>query len=214
MNLSELREEVKLIVQDSSFTDAMVDGYLNLALQDACAQCLLPSLKRISTVTTSTTEAYVNISTLTGGFSGRLVKVLNGNGESIEIVPSLELLLEEYGTMTEAGDIERCCLEGSVLWYAKIPDAEETLTVLYFRDPEELTDDADVPGDVPVFCHRPVLVYGAAALIYDLIEGGDIDDTQRVNTRAYESMAIDGRRKLVEWMGRNKKHFISSIWSV
>ncbi len=213
MNLSEIRDEVQLIVQDSSFSDEAINGYINQVLQTVCAECMIPSLKRISTVTTSTTLAYVNISTLTGGFSGRLVKVLNSDGEAIEIVPSVELLMDEYGTMDEAGDIERCCLEGSVLWYAKIPEAAETLTVLYFRDPEELSSDSDEPSDIPQFCHRPLLVCGTAAILYDLIEGGDVDEQQRVNTRVYQTMFNDGMRKMVEWLGRNRRHFISSFWS-
>jgi hypothetical protein len=214
MNLGELRDEVKLIVQDSSFSDSQVDGYINLALQDVCAQCMMPSLKRIATVDTSTTLAYASVSSLTGGFSGRLVKVLNENGDQVEIVPSLELLMEEYGTMAEAGDIEKCCLEGTVLWYAKIPEEVETLTVLYFRDPEELVADADEPVDIPVFCRRPLLVCGAAAMMYDLIEGGEVDEGGRFNFKVYAGMQDDGLRKMQEWLGRNRKHVISSVWSV
>lgn len=212
MNLSEIREEVKLLCQDSSVSDDSIDGYINQVLLDVCAQCMIPGLKSISTVTTSTTLAYVSVASLTGGFTGRLIKVLDGNGDSVEIVPSLELLMEEYGTMTAEGDIERCCVEGSVLWYAKIPAAAETLTLLYFRDPEELVADEDVPEDLPTFCHRALLVNGTAEILFSMIEQGV--DGNSFNTLSNRSMKQDGMRKLYEWLGRNRKHTLSSIWSV
>ena len=214
MNLGELRDEVKLLVQDGSFTDGQVDSWINQVVADACAQCMLPSLKRMGIVATDTALAYVSVAAMTGGFSGRLIKVLNGEGVPVGIVPSVELLMTEYGAMDEAGDIESCCLEGTTLWYAKIPAVSENLTLLYFCNPEELVDDADVPSDIPTFIHRQLIVNGAAAIAYDLIEGGDLDAEGRVNTRVYSGMAQDGMRKLQEWLGRNKKHYISSLWSV
>jgi len=213
MNLGELRDEVKLIAQDGSFTDAQVDAWINQVVADVCAQCMLRSLKRMGTVATSTTLSYVSVASLTGGFSGRLIKVLNGDGVSVGIMPSVELLMWEYGAMDAAGSVESCCLEGTTLWYAKIPATSETLTLLYFCNPEELVSDDDVPSDIPVFVHRQLIVNGAAAIGYDLIEGGEVDEGNRLNARVYAGLAQDGMRKLQEWLGRNKKHYISSLWS-
>jgi hypothetical protein len=214
MNLKEIRDEVKLLVQDSSFSDNEVTAWINTVLGEVCGRCLLPSLKRVGTVSTSTSDAYVSIGSLTGGFSGRLVRVIRSPGVEVEIVPSLELLFDEYGDLSGAGDVEKCCIEGNVLWYAKIPEEASSLTLLYFCAPFELVTDDDIPSELPDFLHRHILVNGAAAIGYDLIEGGEVDENVRVNTRVYSGQRDAGVTKLQEWLGRNKKHFISSVWRV
>lgn len=212
MNLEEIRDEVKLLVQDDGFDDEAIDDYINQALMDSTWQLMLPSLKRLDTVTTSTSVAYVSVSALEGGFSGKLVRVYDSDGEEVETVSSLELLMDSYGNLTETGDIEQCCLEGNILWYAKIPTVAETLTLLYYRNVEMLVRDSDVASDIPEFCHRPLLVHGAAWMMFDVFEDGL--DGAKVNTLSHRGHYEGGIVKVREWLGRNNKHYISSCWSV
>jgi len=212
MNLEEIRDEVKLLVQDDGFGDESIDGYINQSLLDCTSQLHLPALKRIDTVVTSTSTAYVSVSALEGGFSGRLIRVYNSDGEEVEIVSSLELLMDDYGNLTEDGDLEKCCLEGNVLWYAKVPAVAETLTLLYFKNVDLLVSDGDSPDDIPEFCHRPLLVHGAAWMMFDVFEDGL--DGQKVNMMSHRGLYENGIMKVREWLGRNNRHYISSCWSV
>lgn len=208
MNLSSIREEVKLIVADDGFTDAQVDYYINQALFDAVGRCLPASLKGIDTAVTSTTLAYVNLSSLDGGFSGRLLKVFNSDGTSITIYPTLDGFMLEYGLMDEVGEVEACCLEGNVLWYANIPSVAETLTVLYYKNPTTLSADGDVSTEIPEFCQRNVLVHGACAMMFDVFEDGL--DGAKVNAASHRMHYESGFTKMLEWMGRRKQHYIYS----
>ena len=212
MNLEEIRTEVKLLVQDDGFDDAMINGYINQALLDSTSQLMLPSLKSVDTVVTSTSVAYVSVSALEGGFSGRLSRVYDSDGEEIRIVSSLELLMDEYGNLTDAGDVECCCLEGSTLWYTLLPAAAETLTLLYYKNVEVLSGDSSTTSDIPEFCHRPVLVHGAAWMMFDTFEDGV--DGAKVNTMSHRGLYEGGIVKVREWLGRNNRHYISSCWSV
>ena len=211
MNLKEMRDEVISIVSDSDFTDDAVDAKINIALQSAAGRCSLPNLKRIGTVTTNTATAYVSFSNVAGGFSGRLSRVFNTDGESIPFYTALELMMTEYGDLTEAGDVEAVCLEGNTLWYAKVPAVAEVLTLLYFQNPAVLDGDTDVPAELPEFVHRPLLVNGACELMYDEIERGV--EGLKVNTKAHEYMKERGMKDLHNWLGKNKVHHISSVWS-
>jgi hypothetical protein len=212
MNLEEIRDEVKLIVQDDGFADESIDGYINQAYLDATSQLMLPSLKRLDTVVTDTSNAYVSVSALEGGFSGRLIRVYNSDGVSLALAPSLEVLMDDNGGLENVGDVETCCLEGNVLWYVKVPDVAVTLTILYFKNVDLLVGDSDIPSELPDFCHRSVLVHGAAAIMFDVFEDGV--DGAKVNMQSHRGLSLDGLMKTREWLGRNKRHYISSCWSI
>ena len=211
MNFGDMVTEVGIIVDDDELTDEMIGGYINQALLDVAGQVFLPSLKRVTTVTTSLTNSYVSLAALTGGFGGRLIKVINADGVSLGVVASLEVLMDAYGLLTAAGSVETVCLEGNVLWYAYRPTVAETLTVLYYSNPEELSSDDDIPSDIPEFCHRQLLVNGAAALAFANIEDGT--DGEKVNAMSHLGLQENGLKKLREWLGRNRLHCISSMWS-
>jgi hypothetical protein len=216
MNRGELRTELENVIQDGSFSEATLNNYINMALKYACAQVLLPSLKRVDTVETSTTAAYVALTGLGGGFSGVLNKVVDSDENDIYIYGNLDELMTEYPLLNEEGDIEGVALEGSTLWYQKIPDEAETLTVLYYRNPEELSADGDTPGEVPDFLHIPLLVFGSAFFVYNQIEDGI--EGNKVNAKSHWWMSFDesnresGISKFREWIGKRRRHHISSFW--
>ena len=207
MLLSEIREEVKLAVNDPAFTDSMIDSYINTTYQEVVAACLVPDLKGIDTVTTSTTEAFVALTGVAGGFSGVLSRIYSSTGQSITIYPKLETLMDLTGTLSESGDIEAVALEGSILWYSPIPSVAETLTLIYYKNPEVMVENSDSPTSIPEFLHRQILVNGAASLMFDTFEDGL--DGVKVNTRSREMSKIDGLRKFREWLGKTRKHYIA-----
>jgi len=216
MNRLEIKTEIENIVQDSSFTGSLND-YIDQCILYAGAQVDMPGLKRLSTVDTVLAQAYVALTGLTGGFSGKLKRVKNAEGSPITICTSLELLMDNYPTMVEEGDVEAVALEGSTLWYQKIPTVEETLTCLYYRNPATPADDSASPSDFPSHLHRPLFVHGTAWMIYDQIE----DDTEeaKTNTKVQFGLSFNennrhsGIIKLKEWIGRHRRHNLSSPWS-
>ena len=212
MNLEELRDEVRIIIQDPDYDDDEIDKYINQALSYTAGLVNLPDLKAIESVDTVLAQNYVNLSTITGGFSGVLRRVVK---EGIKIYPTLELFASDYvGNWDTAGEVEAVCLEGNVLWYQKIPASEEALMLILYKNPAELEDDDDIPTDIPASLHRPLLVNGASHFIYsdieDGIEGEKINTTVQFGFSFNENNKHSGITKLRVHLSKRKVHHIMS----
>ena len=216
MNRLEIRTEIENLIQDGSFSGDTLNSYINQAVLYTGAQVDIPELKGIDTVDTILGQAYTTLSGLTGGFSGKLKRVKNSDGDAISIFSDLALLMDEYPLMNEEGDVEAVALEGSTLWYQDIPTAAETLTCLYYRNPATLSADNEIPSDFPEHLHRQLFVHGTAWIIYDQIEDGI--EGEKVNTKGQFWLSFDERNrhsgiiKLKEWIGKTRRHNISSSW--
>jgi len=217
MNRGEIRTEVENLIQDSSFDETILNTYINSALLQTSELVFLPSLKRVDTVSTSLGAAYTVLTGLGGGFSGVLRRVVDSSGNIMTIYKDLDMLMDYYSQLNEVGNVETVALEGSTLWYQKIPTVAETLTILYYRNPASLDRDSDEPSDIPEFLQRPLLVNGTAKLVYDVIEDGI--EGEKVNTKAQfylsfsEANKESGITKLRERLAKTRVHHISSFWS-
>ena len=216
MNRLELRTEIENLIQDSSFSEAALNEYINQVILYVAAQADIPELKRIDIVNTIVGQAYASLSGLAGGFSGKLRRVKNADGNAIEIISDLALLMDAYPTMDKEGEVETVALEGSTFWYQNIPAEVETLTCLYFRNPTNLSEDDSIPSDFPEHLHRQLFVHGSAWIIFDQIEDGI--EGEKVNTKAQFWLSYDERNrhsgivKLREWISKTRRHNISSSW--
>jgi hypothetical protein len=208
MLLEDIREEVKLIVQDDSFTDDMVDNYINDTYLSVIGQCLVPELKGIDTVVTVLSQSYTSLTGVTGGFSGNLTRVYNSEGVYVSIFNTLENLISSNGLLTDVGNVIAVALEGTTLWYYPVPEIVETLTLIYYRNPVALVSDSDSPDAIPEFLHRQILVNGASSLCFDTIEGGV--EGVKINTQSRDISKREGMIRFREWLGKTRKHYIFS----
>jgi hypothetical protein len=218
MELSDIRDEVERIVQDESYVGAVIDGYINKALQLAVEEISLRGMKTLDTVTTALATEYVTLAELSGGFSGRLIRVMDSDGNAVKIYPDLESLMASYPGLAEVGSVEAVALEGNTLWYQKIPAAEETLTVVYYRNATELVDDDDEPVDIPAHLQRKLLVNGAAWMIFDEIE--DDVEGKKVNAQGHFWLSFNRDNKhsgvceLAVYAGKRRQHKMKNYWGV
>lgn len=218
MELCDLRDEVERIVQDESYVGAVVDGFINKALQLAVEEVSLRGMKTLDTVTTALATEYVTLAELSGGFSGRLIRVTDSDGNAVKIFPDLESLMDRYPGLAEVGSVEAVALEGNTLWYQKVPAAEETLTVVYYRNATELVDDDDEPVDIPAHLQRKLLVHGAAWMIFDEIE--DDVDGKKVNAQGQFWLSFNWDNKhsgvcgLAVHAGKRRQHKMKNYWGV
>lgn len=216
MNRLQIRTEIENIIQDDSFSETTLNEYIDQAILYTGANVDIPELKGIDTVDTVLSQAYTTLSSLTGGFSGKLRRVKDSNKNHISIVSDLGLIMDTYPLMAEEGDVEVVALEGSTLWYQKIPAEVMTLTCLYYRNPAILSSDSESPSDFPTHLHRQLFVHGSAWIIYDQIEDGI--DGEKVNTKGQFWHSFDERNrhsgivKLREWIAKTRRHSISSSW--
>lgn len=216
MNRLQIRTEIENLIQDDSFSSDTLNSYINQSILYAGANVDIPALKGIDTVDTVLGQAYTTLAGLTGGFSGKLRRVKDSEKNHISITSDLALIMDVYPLMSEEGDVEVVALEGSTLWYQKIPAIVMTLTCLYFRDPATLSTDNAIPSDFPTHLHRSLFVHGTAWMVYDQIED-DVEE-KKVNARSQFWLSFDesnrhsGIVKLREWIAKNRRHNISSSW--
>jgi len=218
MILGDMITEVSNIVDDVGFSTEDIVDYINQAIQYAAQQVDLPDLKGLVTVKTTVSQPYSTLASALGVQYGR---ILRASDPSIAIYPNLQLLLDEYSSygyldLTEGGDVEAVALEGRTLWYQYVPVVATDLVFLVYQNPTDLADADDVPSDFPSHLHRSLFVHGAAYYMFDQIEDG-LEGT-KVNTAAHFGRSFDegsrhsGITKLREWVGKNRKHWKSSIW--
>lgn len=216
MQLSEMIDEVSVIVQDSSFTSSTIAGYINQALMYTCARVMIPELKRRDTLTIAGDSISTSLTGLTGGFSGIMSRVIDSAGNAVKIMPDLDALLDEYPGMDATGSLEAVAIEGNLLWSQKVSSDDQDVTCYYYRLPETLAEATDSPSELPEHLHRPLLVHGASWMIFDMIE--DDIDGKKVNATSnfWLSLSDDNRHsgitKLREWIGQRKRHFTGSVW--
>lgn len=213
MNLRQICEHVNDLIEDKSYvSDVPVfvnEVYLRAVNEDGIR---IPTLKGLSVVSTVVGQNYTSLLTDTPDFSGKLVRV--GDGNKITIYATLEDLFDEYqkdGVFpNEEGDVTGVALEGNTLWYQKIPAAATSLGIIYYKDPTLLEKDSDIPSALPSAVHLELLVYGAAMLISDRIEDGV--EGPKINTMAFERRYLDGLWRLRGWLAARRNSNRTSVW--
>lgn len=216
MNLGEILLEVKNLIQDDSFNSGYLLSCINNTIKRVADEVNLPSLKGINTVDTVVGQNYASLTGISNGFSGRLGGFATSD---ITIYQTLEELIATYSPdIDQVGAVEGVALEGTILWYQKIPTVAQTLTFIYYQNPTVLsTASSTPPVDIHESLHRSLFVNGTAFYLYDLIEDGI--EGEKVNTKSHYWQAFDldnknsGLVKLKESLARKKYHRISSIWN-
>lgn len=216
MDLEAMQDAVVDIIQDASYTVANITVFINQAIQEAAMQIDLPVLKRIGTVDTVVDQNYALLTSVDANFSGKGITLLS---DDIIIYSDLRLLMQEYlDGMDAAGDVEAVCQEGNRLWYQKIPAVAETLNLIYYLNPPLLTEDANIPSDFHESLHFNLFVHGACYQIFNEIEDGI--EGEKVNTAYHFNLSfnpdskVSGITKLKEFLAKNNRHYITSVWNI
>jgi len=206
MNLQQLVDEVIVVLDDDS--DEIVSripDWINEAIATAVERAEVPGFGVLNSVDTVVGQAYTSLPSQ----CSRLLYV--GDGDVELTIVTLEGLLERYPGMDEEGDVEVVAVDGATLYYQPIPAEAQTLTVLYRRKPATLVEPDDVPEGIPEMLHRKVIVQGAAAIGFGLIEDG-IEEGKKVNTAAAMMQFEQGLHELQAWVERRRVHRPRSIW--
>ena len=210
MNLGEIVTEVRTNLKDQrADVLASIQDYINEAYRWVAEETTLPSLKTLFTVDTVLEQAYT---TITGNFDGRLLYCGTSEGKISVLDGGLIELLENHPDLSEEGDIEHVAVEGSTLWYAKIPATVTSLICLGYYKPTPLTVNTDTPSAIPDYLHRGLLVNKASAIGYSIIEDGL--EGERPNTSYYEGEAVKALILLKGWVEKRRGHLRRGVWSV
>jgi hypothetical protein len=142
-------EDVKSIIQDTTFSSEDILAYLNEGQKKIAGGILiqypdktqvrsspLPDLSTTDDLTTSTSNAYIsmpsnydrNLYFLTSETTDLRVDVLSGMGE----------LLDYYPALDNTGQTRFAAIRGSRLYYQGMPSSAESLTAYYYRTPYDM----------------------------------------------------------------------------
>ena len=210
MNLGEIVTEVRINLKDQrADVLASIQDYINEAYRWVAGETTLPSLKTLFTVDTVLSQAYT---TITGNFDGRLLYCGTSEGKISVLDGGVFELLENHPDLTEAGDVEHVAVEGSTLWYAKVPETATTLICLGYYTPALMTANTDTPSAIPDYLHRGLLVNKASAIGFSIIEDGL--EGERPNTSFYEREADKALMLLKGWVEKRRGHLRRGVWSV
>jgi hypothetical protein len=210
MNFQDMIDETKILVQDSSYDD-LIPSYINDSLIQAAIETQLPDLKRVALVTTAVDAPYISIPDLGIDFAGRVL----GVRPKYETFRDLETMVEtlDITDINELGDeIKGICLEGGNLWYWPTPNEVQSITLFFMTNPPLLYYPEDEIKYFPDHIQRLALCHGAASLCYEKIEDGLEGD--KVNTTYHKGQQELGIQRLREYKGKNRNHYISSVWRV
>lgn len=198
MNLLQMRTTVSGIINDSDYTDDMIDAFLNEGVLAVATGVILPGrfdlsppLPDLYTTDTVATDANSYVA-LPSDFNRDVVLVKDSSVNTIPIIASFQNFIHLY--KEEAGEVDKCSVNGSVLHYRGIPSSPETLAVNYYETPATLTADGDIPTEIPLVLHRQLVVGYALKEIYNEIELGM--EGRKVDMRNYEEIFNQGLVRL------------------
>ncbi len=214
MTYSELVDEVMLMVQDSNRYDEVL-GYVNLALTEATSKVMLPEFKCAGSIETLVDQPYVALQTLPGQYIGGVLKIFGESMADVLIYQSLDDMIdgESITNINEVGTtLKAIAVEGSNIWYYPLPEEPVTLAFLYYTTHQVLCCPDDAVTLFPDYIQRKAICARAAEICFEKIEDGI--DGVKVNTDAYKLKALEGIQELHEFVGRNRRHFTSSVWRV
>jgi hypothetical protein len=204
-----MQDEVYVNIKDASL-QSKIPGALNDAYKAAVNDVHIPDLKLFTTVDTVVGKSYLS---LPDGVIGRLLYIGNAFGKFPLADRGLTELLEDDPGLLTLGSVWKVAQEGKQIWYISQPETAEVLYVLLYKEPPELVADGSTPSYLPSLLHRPLLVYKATSILFNIIEEGV--EGEKVNTAAYENLyQKNGVDKLMEWVGKQRSHSSGSIWSV
>lgn len=151
----------------------------------------LPELFTIGTVTTSITEAFVNMPT---NFQRTLQLAVKEGGSEVDIANSFIEFVETAPALDKPGAISEVIEHGKKLYYLNIPAASEDVTVHYYRAPIDMINDTDTPDGIPIHLQMSLLSNFAAWKANEYIEDGLEGETP--NTLKYREFFMASLRTL------------------
>ena len=171
MDLGSLIAKVQDAVQDTSVaTTSAATNWINDGLREASFRVDFAALRTNDTVATVVDTTYAS---LPSNYQRELYFLVNTTtGIRMTIYPTLQDILTFYPLLDQE-DMDAVMAavdEGNRLYYQAVPETAQNLQLYYYRNPDTLTADADVPEAIPSHLHEDTLVPYAAYRGWDLIE--------------------------------------------
>lgn len=217
MSLSTILDDVKEILQDSSYTDETLTRKINQAVSriaagirmpDGLISPAFPDLFTYGTVDTSIILPYVSLPdtyqrNVTGIYdsSGCLISAPSGGGYY-----AFALFLAQISDkrLAEAGSIYKVAIKGTKLYYQGIPTAPEAIGLHFYRKPVDMTEDDDSPDGIPEHLQNQLIKHYVLKEIFgEAIEDGQ--DSKGSGAKYHTAKFFEAMTDLVDYVGIDAK---------
>ena len=186
MDADALIERVQLVIQDTSFDEDVILGYLNKGIREISGAIDLPELRVFATVEAGTTDNFV---AMPANYQRKCFTVVHVADERRIDRPGelyqYHRFLSRHPVADTGSSVDDVAINGNTLFFDPLPDSAETLRVEYLRAPVALASGAS-PDGIPVHLQESLLVPFASKEIYNLIEDGI--EGQKINYQANEGL--------------------------
>ena len=186
--LEELQTSVLDVLDDDYFSSDRVAALINQGVRFCAGIVLLPELETSGTVSTVVGASEVEIP-VAWSFDRNLYQCSSEAEIEIRVLDSLGALFREYPDyVTErlSGPVKRVCIRTSYLTYYPIPTEITELTCSFYKIPDDLVNDADVPSCLPRDFHEELLINYTLWKCFSELEDGM--KGAKINTKYYQDL--------------------------
>lgn len=211
--LSQLITTIDKIIADPAYSEPIIVDAINQAILNIAAGIRLPNgqisppMPQLYTYGTVTTDVIVPYVSLPSNYQRNIFNILDISKYTIPPINggdyySFSKFLNQSSKqdLSETGSVYRVCIKGKKLYYQGIPSSSVTLGLHYYRIPDTLSLDQDVPECFPDHLQLNLIKHYVCKEIYgEKLEDGQ--DNVGVGVKYHSSKFIESLMTLVDFIG-------------
>ena len=211
--LSSLLAAIKEIIQDAAYTDILLTGRINdavnaiaagIRMPDGQISPALPDLYKYAVVNTSTSLPYIS---LPSDYQRKVVKIYDSTSYPIAPISggdyySFVKFLNQLSKldMSEVGSIYQVGIKGTKLYYQGIPSISTPIGLHYYKKPVAVVGDTDSPDGIPEHLQtRLIKHYVVKEIFGEAIEDGQ--DNSGIGTKYHTGKFYEAMTDLCDFIG-------------
>lgn len=197
MRAEEIIKVVSEEIQDDSFTDTVILGYINACAGQLASVYEIPGLLYTKDIVVDANSGHTVQAP--GDFLRSIFHAANvTTKEEIEVFSEFADFVHAYPLFDEKCPITSLSWFGSQFYFQGVPTKSETIRVMYYGAPSQIVKTSE-PNFVPKHLHSDLFVNYCCAEAYNSIEDG-VDGT-KVNHNKFTSRFQLACVKLEGWIG-------------
>jgi hypothetical protein len=172
--LEELRNEIKVPLDDASISNEAIDSAINACLRLVARKLLFPALETSGVFTTDPLKTVVKIP-VNWTYSRNLFAAAVPDEEKIKVLASVGELAQrypDYDTALVNSPIEYIVIHGNDIIYYPSPLIATDVTCKYYSTPTPLVKDSDEPTFIPEEMQIDLIVNYVLWKVWARIEDG------------------------------------------
>lgn len=196
MTAHEVSVKALKIVNNNNFTFDDVVGIIDKGMGEISYRVLLPELEAVDDIETTLSQA---TTPLPDNFQRNLKQCISTtNNKEIQVYSNYAKLARHFPNVDQGGRVIGVAVQGSNLYYQRIPSSVETLRINYYKKHTPITGRTSAIV-LPEALIMPLLANYVASELFGLIEQGE--QSQKKNTNYYDGLYLKALSMLALYIG-------------